>query len=204
MSELLARAFSALGPAPTARELELVADALADSGDEDVVSVLGRAAEGDREAFKALSAVAAVAQAGKVILALDNDEAGRKAMDRFAGALQPLGIPVHVLDLPEAHDLSDLLVSEDDPAGWLASALEGARPAPKLRKQGGETGGYRREGAVIEELGPPADKQTFENEGVLDKEPQGSSCIYCNEADDFASSYQFCFTEGKLDSKNQY
>ena len=58
--------------------------------------------------------------------------------------------------------------------------------------------------AVIEELGPPADKQTFENEGVLDKEPQGSSCIYYNEADDFASSYQFCFTESKLDSKNQY
>lgn len=58
--------------------------------------------------------------------------------------------------------------------------------------------------AVIDELGPPADKQTFENEGIVDKEPENSSCIYYNEEGDFASSYQFCFTEGRLDSKNQY
>ena len=40
MNELLARAFAALGPNPTDRELGLVADAVRNSGDEEAIAAL--------------------------------------------------------------------------------------------------------------------------------------------------------------------
>jgi hypothetical protein len=60
--------------------------------------------------------------------------------------------------------------------------------------------------AVEKQLGTPEDSQEFENK-FGKAEPQGSSCIYYNEKgkDLFeGSSFQFCFTERKLDSKNAY
>ena len=55
------------------------------------------------------------------------------------------------------------------------------------------------------QYGEPADKQEFENEGILDEEPANSSCIYYNrEGGDFGDIYQLCFDEGRLTSKNSY
>jgi hypothetical protein len=51
--ELLERAFAALGPAPSWRELGLVADTLRASGDGDVLEALEAAASGGQE-FDAL------------------------------------------------------------------------------------------------------------------------------------------------------
>src|SRR5829696_7337696 len=95
--------------------------------------------------------VAEVSLAGRVILGLDNDDAGRKATDEIARALQPMGIPVHLLGLPEDHDLSDVIVDQEDPAGWLAGAVEGARPVPKLKRKA-ESGGYRGKGSACEDM----------------------------------------------------
>jgi hypothetical protein len=55
MSELLARAFGALGPGPSWRELELVGDAVRQSGDEDALAAL------NLDEFDALSATAVAA-----------------------------------------------------------------------------------------------------------------------------------------------
>jgi hypothetical protein len=52
---------------------------------------------------------------------------------------------------------------------------------------------------------PREDRQEFENEGIPGEEPVGSSCIYYNRAGgDLGDSFQFCFTKGRLDSKNAY
>jgi hypothetical protein len=59
--------------------------------------------------------------------------------------------------------------------------------------------------AVEKQLGTPEDNQEFEQK--FGGTTQGSSCIYYNEKgkDLFeGSSFQFCFTERKLDSKNAY
>jgi hypothetical protein len=51
----------------------------------------------------------------------------------------------------------------------------------------------------------PADRQTFESEGFLNDEPSSSSCIYYNQAGgEFLDTYQLCFDEGKLTSKNDF
>ncbi len=58
---------------------------------------------------------------------------------------------------------------------------------------------------VEKELGDPSDDQEFESR--FGGKTQGSSCIYYNEkgAELFeGDSYQFCFTNEKLDSKNVY
>ncbi len=58
---------------------------------------------------------------------------------------------------------------------------------------------------VEKRFGPAADAQEFESEAILDEEPQNSSCIYYNRrGGELGDIYQFCFTEGKLDSKNSY
>lgn len=56
MSELLARAFAALGAAPTWRELELVAETLRESGDEEAIELLRAGVGGDE--FEALTELA--------------------------------------------------------------------------------------------------------------------------------------------------
>jgi hypothetical protein len=58
--------------------------------------------------------------------------------------------------------------------------------------------------AVEDKLGEPADAQEFESEGILQKEPENSSCIYYNKrGGQFGDLFQLCFTGGKLNSKNK-
>ena len=64
MSELIERAFRALGSAPTWRELELVADTLRASGDEDAIAAL---TDPDLEALANLAA----ASGSSGVVALD-------------------------------------------------------------------------------------------------------------------------------------
>ena len=57
-------------------------------------------------------------------------------------------------------------------------------------------------------LGAPEDAQEFENQiPELQDQPSRSSCIYYPEADKplfEGRSFQFCFDEGRLTSKNAY
>jgi hypothetical protein len=59
---------------------------------------------------------------------------------------------------------------------------------------------------VITQLGKqPEDTQEFVTKGVLSESEIGSSCIYYNKVGgSFGDRYQFCFTNGALDSKNSY
>jgi hypothetical protein len=59
---------------------------------------------------------------------------------------------------------------------------------------------------VISTLGKqPEDRQRFQSESYLDEEPSNSSCIYYNQADgEFLDSYQLCFDDGILTSKNDW
>lgn len=51
----------------------------------------------------------------------------------------------------------------------------------------------------------PEDRQEFESEGILTKEPQNSSCIYYNRSGgSFGDSYQLCFDDRRLSAKNAY
>ncbi len=63
-----------------------------------------------------------------------------------------------------------------------------------------------RQPEVEAELGKePENRQEFESAGVLDQEPQSSSCIYYNrEGGGFGDLYQLCFDDGRLSSKNSY
>jgi len=62
MSDLLKRAFGALGPAPSWREVELVAETLRISGDKATTRAL-EGALADRKAFAALAELASAAGA---------------------------------------------------------------------------------------------------------------------------------------------
>lgn len=61
---------------------------------------------------------------------------------------------------------------------------------------------------VESQLGPPEDSQEFENQiPELQDQPARSSCIYYPEKGKplfEGRSFQFCFDEGKLTSKNAY
>lgn len=61
---------------------------------------------------------------------------------------------------------------------------------------------------VEQQLGPPEDSQEFEqNIPELQDQPFTSSCIYYPEKDQplfEGQSFQFCFDEGRLTSKNAY
>lgn len=51
----------------------------------------------------------------------------------------------------------------------------------------------------------PEDRQNFESEGFLNDEPSKSSCVYYNKADgEFLDTFQLCFDDGKLTSKNDF
>lgn len=62
------------------------------------------------------------------------------------------------------------------------------------------------ESHVTRSLGKePENRQDFESTGVIDKEPANSSCIYYNKTGGtFGDTFQLCFSEGKLESKNAY
>lgn len=51
----------------------------------------------------------------------------------------------------------------------------------------------------------PQDRQEFEGENALSREPANSSCIYYNRAAGRPGDlFQFCFEQGRLRSKNSY
>ena len=83
-----------------------------------------------------------------VYLAMDGDEAGRKAADRLARSLQQF-THLKVVQLGEGEDLASRLFREDDREGWLSAALEGAKAAPRVKLKE-DPQGYGRE--------KPADK----------------------------------------------
>jgi DNA primase catalytic core len=68
----------------------------------------------------------------RVTLALDNDEAGRKATDSIKEKLTTVGIAVRVVCLPEGiKDANDLLVSRNGDAGDVfGQVLDAAEPRP--------------------------------------------------------------------------
>jgi DNA primase len=70
----------------------------------------------------------------RVILALDNDEPGRKATDSIKEKLSAAGITVRVARFPEGiKDANDLLVSKDGDAGEIfRQVLDAAEPRPEL------------------------------------------------------------------------
>ncbi len=86
-----------------------------------------------------------LAHAERVYLAMDGDDAGKKAADAIARALQTF-TELRVLRVGDGEDLASRLYREDDREGWLRAALEQAKPAPKLRLKA-ETGGYRSKAA---------------------------------------------------------
>jgi hypothetical protein len=118
-------------------------------GEPDALAALS-ALNGDGTAVAALPGVgipaervtAELASAECVYLALDGDQAGRKAADRIARALQAY-TALRVLKLGDGEDLASRLAAEDDREGWLRGALEAAPEAPKLRPKA-EPQGYGR------------------------------------------------------------
>jgi DNA primase len=66
----------------------------------------------------------------EVVLALDGDEAGRKATGGIAAELKALrpGLKVTTLDLPDGEDINGMWVSHaDEEAGWLQDLYKGRR-----------------------------------------------------------------------------
>ena len=88
---------------------------------------------------------AELAAAERVWLALDGDEAGRKAVDRIVRALQQY-TELRIVRVGEGEDLASRLYREQDREAWLREALSSAAAAPKLKLKP-ETGGYRRKKA---------------------------------------------------------
>jgi DNA primase len=58
-----------------------------------------------------------------VYLALDGDDAGRRATQRLVCQLAKVGLQAVAVDLPDGSDLSDCLVSATDRESWLANLL---------------------------------------------------------------------------------
>lgn len=59
---------------------------------------------------------------------------------------------------------------------------------------------------VRKQLGKaPQDRQALESEGILSNEPVTSTCIYYNQAEgEWLDTYQLCFENGRLTSKNDW
>jgi hypothetical protein len=87
---------------------------------------------------------AELAGARAVYLALDGDDPGKKAADRFARALQQF-TTLKLIELGDGEDLASRLYREDDREGWLREAIANAKPVAKLALKA-ESGGYRRKG----------------------------------------------------------
>lgn len=89
--------------------------------------------------------------------------------------------------------------------GAVDEAEDEAQEHAITRSEFNSIGQGATQSAVEKQLGDPEDSQEFEQR--FGKKAQGSSCIYYNEEgqDLFeGESYQLCFTDGKLDSKNVY
>ena len=124
------------------------ADVLLCEGEGDALAALS-ALDGLALAVAALPGVstpvervtAELASANSVILALDGDDAGRKAADRLARALQPF-VELRIIKLGDGEDLASTLYAETDRPAWLRAAVEGVETVPKLRPLKEETGAY--------------------------------------------------------------
>lgn len=68
------------------------------------------------------------AGATQAVLALDGDEAGRRATAAFSATLSAGGIKTFVIELPAGLDLADCLAAEERPGRWLANAVADATP----------------------------------------------------------------------------
>lgn len=61
------------------------------------------------------------------------------------------------------------------------------------------------EQSIIDRFGEPESRQNSETKKVFGEGTDTSSCVYYNKKDgELLDSYQLCFTNGKLDSKNEY
>ena len=118
-------------------------DALAALSARNGIPVAVAALPGDR--IPAERITGELAHAERVYIAMDGDDAGKKAADAIARALQTF-TELRVLRVGDGEDLASRLYREDDREGWLRAALEQAKPAPKLRLKA-ETVGYRRKAA---------------------------------------------------------
>lgn len=125
------------------------AGVLLTEGEPDALAALS-SMNGDGVAVAALPGVgipaervtAELATAECVYLAMDGDDAGRKAADRLARALQNF-TTLRVVRLGDGEDLASRLHGEEDRAGWLRAALEAAPEAPKLKPKA-DPEGYAR------------------------------------------------------------
>ena len=123
-------------------------------------------AEGEPDALAALSALngdpysvcaipgttipvervaAELGAAACVYVCLDGDEAGRKAGNKIAAALQRY-TTLKVVKLGDGEDLASRLYREEDRRGWIRNVLAKAPVAPKVRIKA-EEGGYRKKAA---------------------------------------------------------
>jgi hypothetical protein len=89
---------------------------------------------------------AELAGAGCVWLAMDGDEPGKKAADRLARALQHF-TKLPVIRVGKGEDLASRLYREPDREGWIRTALEKAKDAPKLALKNEPQGYGRRKAA---------------------------------------------------------
>lgn len=72
------------------------------------------------------------AGATQAVLALDGDEAGRRATVAFSATLSAAGIKPSVIELPAGLDLADCLAAEKLPGRWLANAVADAPPVAEV------------------------------------------------------------------------
>jgi Protein of unknown function (DUF3631)/Toprim-like len=112
---------------------------------------------------------AELATARVVYLALDGDRPGRDAADRFARSLQEF-TKLKVVRVGNGEDLASRLYREEDRAGWLQSALEDAKDAPKKALKD-EPQGYRRRkaDATRDLLARGIDPDRIDLGGLLDE-----------------------------------
>lgn len=71
-----------------------------------------------------------------VYLAMDGDDAGRKAADGIAEALGEVGIRALRVTLPDGTDLSDVLAGADDPTAALANLVAEAEATAEEAEEG--------------------------------------------------------------------
>ena len=98
------------------------------------------------------------AEARELVLLLDGDEAGRKAVERLAGALLAAGTPTRVALLPEGEDPDTF--ARKAGADGVAALLSGARPLTAhlftVLMPGGAQASFEEKMAALERLRPIA------------------------------------------------
>jgi hypothetical protein len=78
-------------------------------------------------AHEALAEDLTAAGVKSAALALDGDDAGRRAMAKLADRLTGAGIACLTIEMPDGFDLADLLAGSPDPSAALSKAIAGAQ-----------------------------------------------------------------------------